>query len=461
MIPWKINSDKFYRPLWWEYGDEWIKEAGYIEDNSPDFRAITTDLDCTPISFLLEKLKTAKNPAIILSTGAFCPIHDGHLEMIFKAKEAVENAGYDVIGGYIAPDNDEYVSRKANVLNIHERIAIINEQIKDIDWLAVDPWNGVFREYAENFTSLIIHLEKYIFKHLQINIPIFYVCGGDNAKFMMTFQNEGHCVVVDRPGSNISHLQLYFDSKRRLYIYNDNKNSSTEVRKTFVKNVNKRKKLLLRVDEYDEREEEVIAELSKHYDEIKISRIEKEKIVFEKITTPIISLDSILKSKYNLSISRRYDYYGIKSLGWTNRPGSDLIEKQLEKIPNEDFFLFDDDIHTGKTILKVKNLLKDKINVLGQISLTTSNETEEVLDCRDFYYNKGNCGLVILNSNEKDQRFPYVYPYVCPYNRASIMKPIEFSIAIWEINSKFFSKIGKEKLINHCEKMIKNLKFKI
>ena len=453
---WKINSDRIYRSLYNEFGLDFIKSAGFIFDNSPDFRPVTVDLDCTPISFLLEKLKLATKPAILLSTGSFCPLHDGHLEMMFKARERVESAGYDVIGGYLAPDNDEYVSRKANVLNIHERIEIINEQIKDIDWLAIDPWNGVFREYAENFTSLYIHLQKYIFKHLGIDIPIFYVCGGDNASFMLSFRNEGNSVVVDRPGYDVSMLTPYFN-ERNLYIYNNNKNSSTEVRKTFIKEKNKRKVLLLRVDEYDKRQEKVIEELKKHFDEIKISTKEKEKEVFEKITIPKISLDSILSSKYNLSISRQYDYYGVKFLGWTNRPGSKIISHQIKRIPNDDYFLFDDDIHSGKTMEYIKSLLKNKVNVIGQISLTTSNDTEEVLDCRDFYYKKDNCGLVILNSDGESERFPYVYPYVCPYQRGSIQLPKEFSLSIWKINYEYFLK--EEDLINanKCERIINNL----
>ena len=440
----KINADSYYKPLYEKFGLEYIIDAGFIYDNYPKIEPINAHLDCTPISFMLEKLKVAKNPAIILSTGSFCPLHDGHLEMMVKAREAVEKAGYDVIGGYLAPDNDDYVLTKANVLNIHERISIINSQIKEIDWIAVDPWSGVFRKYAENFTSLITHLEMYVERHFGREIPIFFVCGGDNARFMKTFELKGHCVVVERPGNDLGLLRPYFDNKRRLLIYNNNKNSSTEVRKKFIKKDKKRRKLLLRVDEYDERQEKVIALLSKYFDEIVISDYAKEKEIFSSIGSPFISLDSLLVGKHNLSVSRQYDYFGAKLLGRTNRPGTLSLEQQIDNIPVSDYVLFDDDIHTGGTMSFVKNKLAERnIKTNGVMSLTLSTEFEEVLDVRDFYYNKENCGLVVLNSKNQIERFPYMYPFVCPYERASINNPMEFSLALWDINYDYAYKKNK------------------
>ena len=41
-------------------------------------------------------------------------------------------------------------------------------------------------------------------------------------------------------------------------------------------------------------------------------------------------------------------------------------------------------------------------------------------------------------------RVPYIYPYCCPFIRASIANPKEFSIAVWEINAQFFEKNGRK-----------------
>jgi hypothetical protein len=145
-------------------------------------------------------------------------------------------------------------------------------------------------------------------------------------------------------------------------------------------------------------------------------------------------------------------------MGWVPRPGCDSLEVQLEKIPNGNYFLFDDDIHTGRTISHVKKLFEGKATILGQISLTTSNDSEEVLDIRDFYYKTENSGLVILNSDGQKERMPYIYPTVCPYQRASIMQPLEFSLNIWKINYAYFIMNNMTKEAQECDLIIEKLK---
>jgi hypothetical protein len=49
-----------------------------------------------------------------------------------------------------------------------------------------------------------------------------------------------------------------------------------------------------------------------------------------------------------------------------------------------------------------------------------------------------NSGLVIQLPNNENARAPYIYPYVCPFNRGSIDNPLEFSIDIWKINAEKF-----------------------
>lgn len=454
----KINIDIYYKKLYEKHGLDFILNAGFIFDNSHRIIPVDAELDCTPIAFLLEKLKTAKRPAILLGTGSYCPVHDGHIEAMYKAREVVEASGYDVIGGYMAPDNDDYVQRKAQVLNIHERIEIMGEKLKDHDWLAVDPWNGIFRPYAENFTALIEHLQLYIKKHLGVDIPIFYVCGGDNARFALTFIDEGYCVVVDRPGSDAYENFKHLFNDRILYAFNDNLNSSTMVRKSFIKPPHKRKRLILRVDSFDERQNSIIEELSKHFDEIVITDVYEEQKKLSAIKTEIISLDSLLKAEENLAVSRVYDYFGQKFLGWSNRPGTQLLKDQIDNITPGGYFLFDDDKCSGATLAHAKNLLKDKVTIHGAVTLTTSTDEEEIADVRDFYFNKENCGLVIQTSELETKRFPYVYPYVCPFIRTSIrISPMTFSMAIWSINCKYFTERKEMEPMRFCLKMLDKL----
>lgn len=454
----KIDIDIYYKALYEKHGLSFIINAGFVFDNSPKIIPVDAELDCTPIAFLLNRLKGAHNPAILLGTGSYCPLHDGHIEAMYKAREVVEAAGYDVIGGYMAPDNDDYVQRKAQVLNVHERIEIMGNMLKDHDWLAVDPWNGIFRPYAENFTALIEHLQMYIKKHLNRDIPIFYVCGGDNARFALTFTYEGYCVVVDRPGTNAYHNYCDIFNDRILYAFNDNPNSSTMVRKSFIKPLHKRKRLILRIDEYDPRQEKIIAELEKQFDEIVITDVKDEQKRLQAIKTEVISLDSLLEAEENIAISRSYDLFGQKFLGWVARPGSEPLEEQINKITPGGYFLFDDDKHSGATLDHVKKMLTGKVDIHGAVTLTTSTDEDEIADLRDFYYNKTNSGLVIKTVDNETQRFPYVYPYVCPFIRTSIRKdPMEFSLAIWMINYIYLQEKGSKYPAAECLQMIKEL----
>jgi hypothetical protein len=58
-----------------------------------------------------------------------------------------------------------------------------------------------------------------------------------------------------------------------------------------------------------------------------------------------------------------------------------------------------------------------------------NQQVREVLDCRDFLIGDINNGLVIT-IKDKIVRVPYVYPYACPFIRASIDGPLLFSIEV-------------------------------
>lgn len=459
-LNWKINRDEYYKPLFEKYGEPFILEAGFIYDSALTDFPLETDLECIPYSFLIDNLAKAKNPCILLTTGSFNPIHDGHIEMMFKAREACIAAGYDVLGGYFAPDHDEYVSTKANYLNGNERVEYITEQLKNFDWLAVDPWNAIFNKNAVNFTDILVHLQRYLKKYLDIDVPIFFVCGGDNAKFSLTFYEKGYCVMVDRPGSSatVNKYKQYVDGKRILYAFNDNPNSSTAVRKILAKKDFLNKKLLLRVenDGKDERGLKIYEVLKTLFSKIQISNLNDQKEAFSKFENiPIISLDSLLKSETKLELSRCYDFFGTKSLGIVNRPGTEPLEKQIEKIKGYEYFLFDDDIHSGGTMNFAKKLLSTKLKILGLITLNKSTFDEEILDLRDFFYGTENCGLVI-KTKDGTKRYPYIYPYVDPYSRASIKEPLVFSAIIWKINRDYWKDKDEEKF-EFCKKKVEQL----
>jgi nicotinic acid mononucleotide adenylyltransferase len=468
----KIERDPYYNDIYNNYkrlhyrntyeADKYclsrILEAGFFLDSDKSNYDITKSLNvlCTPIHHIKENLKNSKNPCILLSTGAMCPVHNGHIETMIQAKKAVEENDFTVIGGYLSPGHDEYIYSKIKdkAIPAYHRIKLINDAVKDIDWLFVDPWEALFCKVAVNFTDVIQRLQLYLKQHLGVEIPIFFVCGSDNARFSKTFTFKGHCVVVKRPGYEKAyeeHKSLFDDNYDIIFCDGNNDNSSTKVRENLNIELSK-KELKLRVEDSDDKysplQTDIISKLNEQFISIKENSVseQKDKIsgILEKINKtdlcPVISLDSLITCENNLQISRYYDTFGINKIGYTNRIGSIPLQEQIDSLDRNKYILFDDDVHTGKTVLFVTDLLKqNEIDIKCSITLNISfNDESEILDCRDFIIGEANNGLTIELPNGIKARVPYIYPYVCPYIRASILDPMGFSIDIWKLNMDFY-----------------------
>jgi nicotinic acid mononucleotide adenylyltransferase len=365
----KISKDPFYSELYPDHGDDGIAEAGFFYDTDEELTdpLQSIDLICTPLAF--EGVLDAENPAVLLSTGAFCPPHLGHLEMMQSAKAAVENAGYKVVAGYLSPGHDEYIEEKTreDAIPVYERIKLLQNLIYaegDADWLAVDPWEGVFNKVAVNFTDVIVRLEAYLKKWTGRKIPVFYVCGADNARFALTFMKNGYCVVVERPGYELQ-FNLYknklAENKNIFWVEAANSMSSTKLRKENSFTAISKNKLLLRVEEKDEREFTIIDLLKPYFKEVQLQLFSEQQDFFNLMDkSALLSLDALLPADYNFGISRIYDLFGSRFLGFSERPGTKTFKEQIEQLPKDiEFTLFDDDMCHGSTLKYVQELLKN------------------------------------------------------------------------------------------------------
>ena len=367
------------------------EEAGYFDNGYiPDYCLDTMTTG-------LYNVETApENTAILIATGCFAPIHPGHINMLEAAKAKLLEK-YSHVIGYIAPDHDEYVKTKTEDWNIDQRAIAIHNAIKNIKWLNLDMWAGLFCTNAVNFTEIIERLAIYIKKHTGKEYPIYLVIGGDNHRFAKAFKYRGGCVVVSRPGYEIEKV----DYKNVFYTEGNVDESSTSIRKS-------KPSLTLRVQKG---EEHVIGKLSEFYSDITVVN----KIKFTKVRQ-IISLDPLTPGDYNLEISRNFDWLGIEQIGYCARPETNLsIYEQVSKIPSGEYDLLDDDIFTGSTIKFALSILKCQ-KIINIISNTYNSD--EVLDARDFI----DSGLVI-----RGKRYPYVLPYVYPAVRCSVCNSFKFS----------------------------------
>jgi nicotinate (nicotinamide) nucleotide adenylyltransferase len=437
-LAWKILRDPFFGSAYkYLKSSKKIFEAGFFIDK--------TNLDydnseredpswlVTPIYKTLNQLKTSekrkstKPLTVLLATGAFSPIHDGHIGMMEVAKSELQNKGYEVIGGYISPSHDGYVSIKNSgeaALNAAVRTQLCKIAVRESDWMMVDPWEALHTNIALNYTDVIIRLEKYLNFHIKNDRKIHVVCvfGSDNANFARAFITKGICVCVNRKGyeNNFSKLkkESFMANNKRIFlakrfsIKNDVSSSlirkgkysniDENVKKTYLEYFKKDKKNIKKSDKmlYVIRDDSTwaikswkdksynfpVGELLKKFaslvDSVYQSKnsenpqmdlitcfldAEEQSRSIKKISkqNSIISLDVYCKGKYNLEVSRKFSISADQFRPETLvvRPGRKDIEKEIKRIPAGSYTLIEDDIASGSTIKFIKKHLPMNVRI--------------------------------------------------------------------------------------------------
>lgn len=113
---WKIERDPYMSTVARLWGEGAVWEAGFFADDDP----VDAPLDdtwwlCSPTSAVrcgLAKAPADTRPVVLLATGGFWPPHEGHVEMMERARERVRSSGRTVVGGYLSPGHDDYLQLK-------------------------------------------------------------------------------------------------------------------------------------------------------------------------------------------------------------------------------------------------------------------------------------------------------------------------------------------------------------
>lgn len=212
LSPLQLRSleDPYYAPLTRAGADdETLLSAGFFADSlgSRIEKHPCWDLSMrtTPLGKLTANLAdlpaVCASKLVLLCTGSFSPVHQGHLHLMQVAKDALQERGHHVIGGFLSPSHDEYVSVKRGgqaALHIEHRIALLEEAVADSDWLSVCPWEGRYAPVALNFTDVLARLQAYLRLNVAPDIEVVYVFGSDNAEFYKAFLYDGFAVCVER-----------------------------------------------------------------------------------------------------------------------------------------------------------------------------------------------------------------------------------------------------------------------
>jgi NAD+ synthetase len=192
-----------------------VFEAGYFDDGLDKTPRFNPELWTAPLGVITNNLSKpvistgsqSASLAVLVTTGSFCPLHTGHIDMMNSGKLLLEQSGKTVLGGFIVPDHDSYVSRKCGdkALNGPQRIQLAESLVRETnndDWLVVDHWTALYAPADINFTAVIDRIAAQLALHIPIarSIEIIYVCGGDNANFALSFVSRWSCLVVSRPG---------------------------------------------------------------------------------------------------------------------------------------------------------------------------------------------------------------------------------------------------------------------
>lgn len=390
----------------------WFQEEHTHPDKFGSLWAMTPD----------HKLLKPEGPRdiILLSTGGFAPIHNGHIAMMEVAKTHLEAKGFRVRGGYISPGHDDYVVKYKGVrLYAPERIAYANKILANHPWLMVDPWEAIGCTCSVNFTSVIDHLERLF------NCQVCYVVGSDNARFSLAFKHHGMICIVQRTADvlpNPKYAGHSYVGGTRAHIVDNAPipGSSTTVRSQTKFEHATTKLLMLRIDESSEPYmDKLLPILEDYYLAVRTVHVKRQRLAN---VSNLVSLDQMIFSPFgNLGLSRNYAEGGYIKLGYINRPGTPSLEEQARTLARlsdgQALHLFDDDICSGNTMLEATKLLNKFGCKIGSYNafVYTYHDSCEIMDSRDFLpVPEG--GLVVLG-----KRVPYIYPYVCPYVRASIL----------------------------------------
>lgn len=517
---WKLLRDPFFSVAYLKYG--FIKsviEAGFFNNGlepEEDYEEVKNPFWLTtPFHKIiknfgnLDRKEKSKPFVVLLSTGAFAPIHPGHIQMMEIAKTEIEKKGKIVLGGYISPSHDGYLSAKRPEtvsFPVEDRIYLCQKALSESNWLMVDTWEARYNKAPITFSEVIMRTEKYLSTHIKIEkqIEIVYVFGSDNATFSRAFIGMGSCICVKRSGYEDKMMEIMQDNliaKNKNIILTKykvvSKISSSDLRKlnetnqsSNIKNENVKKYYVLRNDgdwaigkwflsrnpeEVSESKEKFLHSLVASFrnifreDLVFTLDLKKQQLVLDSLNKkkPVINLDVCTKSLYKINISRSFalsdSQFHLESL--MKRPGYPSLKNQFEKIPAGDYTLVDDDTASGATVnglLNVfpKRIVINKIETLLFHGLVKSGRgIIDVVDLRDFIVGSRDGGLVSVLPNGKISRMPYMFPYVSLTTRGKIppSKVMKLSIELWKLNADFYKKIHKPILLKETDFYFQNL----
>jgi len=131
----------------------------------------------------LEASPGGRRYAVLVSTGSYCPVHRMHLEMFELAKKCLEEKhDIEVLGGFLSPSHDRYVSSKLGIESIpsSHRLKMCEISVQSSSWLAVSGWEASQDTFVD-FPSVTRLHDAVLKRHFPDTfIFVLYLCGADH-----------------------------------------------------------------------------------------------------------------------------------------------------------------------------------------------------------------------------------------------------------------------------------------
>jgi len=504
-----ILADPFYGSAYGLLGSlAAIEDAGYFSAGAEQVARAGVEWMSVPLEKICRRLASGERgdrPAVVLlTTGAFNPVHSGHVQLMESARAELEARGYFVAGGYLSPSHDSYVSTKLGeqALSAVLRLDLCQAVTASSGWLMASGWEALGVDRAINFTDVIVWTEAYLARHLGEagRLEVVYVFGSDNVRFTRTFVARGMCVCVVRPGARADiaryagdplvegnprvlfarqsslpassseiregHVELMEERSRRRYAQMAARRPPGRRRGVYVLRdecgwevepwlAGRDRGALLAAREwlYAELTELIRRVHAKEGTDVEFQRLRLDAQRAQLAALAgrrVICIDAPIDGDVNLAVSRRFavsDAHGEPAL--SHRPGSAPLARQIAEIPAGRYVLVDDDVSTGATLQALRALLPGAVEIEEEFILFRRSpdgprELLDILDCRDFLAGSREGGLVVALPGGALARAPYCLPYVSASERASVplAEELEFSRAVWRLNAEFFARVS-------------------
>lgn len=186
----------------------------YSELARPVTAMVEASLHTSPESQFLSKVAAnlkrvlpGRRPLVLVTTGAFNPVHLQHIRMFYLAREYLaNNTTYQVVGGLISPAHDSAIRSAqrrfpAHAIPAKHRIAMIETAVAGSSWLGVGRWEAT-RRSSMDYPSVLKNMQSLLYEAFVEATPlVMYLCGADHLIKCgpQTLKNFG-CICCSRPG---------------------------------------------------------------------------------------------------------------------------------------------------------------------------------------------------------------------------------------------------------------------